>query len=166
VLNEHYYLSIYIYILLSFTVVLYRYHYSYSIFELPFPSYNIKYQINHNNHPLHNPHTMAGHGNINAPDLNPSDLASQHDSTRFNRTDTHPYSGGHSTYGSGTTGGAGFGNKSAPDPENIDTSDLRFGSHSNTDPYSGRGKHGSGSVGGAGYGNKTGSFGESHGKWI
>ncbi|KAF2448964.1 hypothetical protein P171DRAFT_518399 [Karstenula rhodostoma CBS 690.94] len=105
---------------------------------------------------------MAGYGNVNAPDLSPNDLETQHSETRFGRDDSHPYSNPHETYGSGTTGGAGFGNKSAPDaPLDTDNSHFRFGSHQDTSPYSGGTRHGSGSTGGAGYGNKTGSFGES-----
>ncbi|OAG04574.1 uncharacterized protein CC84DRAFT_1176776 [Paraphaeosphaeria sporulosa] len=105
---------------------------------------------------------MAGYGNVNAPDLSPSDLETQHSETRFGRDDSHPYSNPHETYGSGTTGGAGFeprGNKSASDaPIDTDNSHFRFGSHQDTSPYSGGTRHGSGSTGGAGYGNKTGSF--------
>jgi hypothetical protein len=65
----------------------------------------------------------------------------------------------------GATGGAGFGNKSNPDPnmEEYDNTDLRFDSHRSTAPYSGGSALGSGSTGGAGFGNKTGSMnGESH----
>ncbi|PSN74652.1 hypothetical protein BS50DRAFT_581445 [Corynespora cassiicola Philippines] len=105
---------------------------------------------------------MAGYGNRNAPDLDPSDLSTEHSNTRFGRDDSHPYTGGHETYGSGATGGAGFGNKSAPsNTDDYENSDLRFGTHSDTKPYSGSTEHGSGTVGGAGYGNKTGSFSES-----
>ncbi|KAF2792565.1 hypothetical protein K505DRAFT_362795 [Melanomma pulvis-pyrius CBS 109.77] len=104
---------------------------------------------------------MAGYGNRKASDTTPEDLTHEHTSTRFGRADAHAYSGGHDTYGSGATGGAGFGNKSAPDPEHAhDNTEFRFGSHQDTQPYSGHeGRHGSGSTGGAGYGNKTGSFG-------
>lgn len=113
---------------------------------------------------------MAGYGNRHASDLvaeklHPEhSLTKEHNNTRFDRDDSHAYSGGHETYGSGATGGAGFGNKSAPDPENLhDNSEFRFGSNRNTEPYSGQaGWHGSGSTGGAGYGNKTGSFGGSN----
>ncbi|KAK3213979.1 hypothetical protein GRF29_28g1654064 [Pseudopithomyces chartarum] len=52
---------------------------------------------------------MAGYGNRNAPDVTASDLETQHSETRFGRDDSHPYSNPHETYGSGTTGGAGFG---------------------------------------------------------
>ena len=52
---------------------------------------------------------MAGYGNRNAPDITASDLEPQHSETRFGRDDSHPYSNPHDTYGSGTTGGAGFG---------------------------------------------------------
>jgi hypothetical protein len=72
------------------------------------------------------------------------------------------------TFGSGTTGGAGFGNKNAPDPTvDYDDSDLRFDSHGETGAYKGEktsGRHGSGSTAGAGFGNKTGSM-EKHGKF-
>lgn len=110
---------------------------------------------------------MAGYGNKNAPDLNPEDLTHEHTNTRLDmHTSRDAYSGGHDKFGSGATGGAGFGNKSAPDPEHsMDNSEFRFGSHSNTDPYSGghAARAGSGSTGGAGYGNKTGEFGKSTG---
>ncbi|KAF2641162.1 hypothetical protein P280DRAFT_506782 [Massarina eburnea CBS 473.64] len=108
---------------------------------------------------------MAGYGNRNAPDITPADLEHEHTNTRFGRDDVHAYTGGHETYGSGSTGGAGFGNKSAPDStQGYDNSDLRFDSHHETGPYKGHKErnHGSGAVGGAGYGNKTGSFSESH----
>lgn len=108
---------------------------------------------------------MAGYGNRTAPDLNPEDLVEHHENTRLGRDDSHAYSGGHETYGSGATGGAGFGNKSNSMPDAYDNSDLRFGSHDNTDPYSGKTEHGSGTVGGAGYGNKTGAFKNSNGKF-
>ena len=52
---------------------------------------------------------MAGYGNRNAPNISPESLEPQHSETRFGRDDSHAYSGGHETYGSGTTGGAGFG---------------------------------------------------------
>lgn len=110
---------------------------------------------------------MAGYGNRNAPDLNPEDLTHEHSNTRFGRDDSHAYSGGHETYGSGATAGVGFGNKTAPnDTSDYDNSDLRFGSHQETAPYSGGTRHGSGTSGGAGYGNKTsdGFEGEKQGK--
>ncbi|KIW00611.1 uncharacterized protein PV09_07808, partial [Verruconis gallopava] len=84
--------------------------------------------------------------------------------TRFGtHTSTEPYSGGHPKRKSGTIGGAGHGNKSAPktNMDEYDNSELRFGSHNNTEPYSGgHHVHKSGSVGGAGFGNKTGTWGE------
>ncbi|KAF2112614.1 hypothetical protein BDV96DRAFT_497739 [Lophiotrema nucula] len=104
---------------------------------------------------------MAGYGNRTAEDLNPSDLEEHHSSTRYGVDHNNAYSGGHETYGSGATGGAGFGNKSAPDPEHMDNSEFRFGSHQDGAPYSGHTKHGSGSTAGAGFGNKTGGFEES-----
>ncbi len=74
---------------------------------------------------------------------------------------TKSYSGGHATYGSGATGGAGFGNKSSSLGD--DTGEYRgsggMGEHSK--PYSGgHGTHGSGTTGGAGYGNKSSSYGD------
>ncbi|KAF2715523.1 hypothetical protein K504DRAFT_487187 [Pleomassaria siparia CBS 279.74] len=109
---------------------------------------------------------MAGYGNRRANDLNPDSLAEQHNNTRFNPGHSATaYSGGHETFRSGTVGGAGFGNKRAPDPEDLSEqhSNTRFGSHQNTAPYSGhQGRAGSGSTGGAGYGNKTGSFSSSN----
>jgi hypothetical protein len=111
---------------------------------------------------------MAGYGNRTAPDLNPEDLSHHHDNTRLGRDDSHPYSGGHETYGSGATGGAGFGNKSAPDPEDLTEqhSNTRFGSHQDTKPYSGSTEHGSGTTGGAGFGNKTGGFEKKDGMYL
>ncbi|KAF2431779.1 hypothetical protein EJ08DRAFT_175802 [Tothia fuscella] len=99
---------------------------------------------------------MSGYGNRTA-----SDPEFDGHETRFDKhTEGGAYQGGHETYKSGTVGGAGFGNKSDPeqDMSKYDNSDLRFDSHTNTDPYSNATQHGSGTTGGAGYGNKTGSF--------
>jgi hypothetical protein len=53
---------------------------------------------------------MAGYGNQTAPDYHPDSLAEQHSSTRLGLTDSHgAYSNAHPKYGSGATGGAGFG---------------------------------------------------------
>lgn len=71
-------------------------------------------------------------------------------------TNTDSYSNP-TEYGSGTTGGAGFGNKTTDD-QDVDNSDTRFGTAMDTAPYSGSTSHGSGTVGGAGFGNKTGGF--------
>lgn len=99
---------------------------------------------------------MAGYGNKTAMDATQMD---EHDTTRFgSHTSTEPYSGGHPEQKSGTVGGAGYGNKNAPDTnlDEYDSSDLRFGSHSSTEPYSGgHPEHKSGTVGGAGFGNKS-----------
>ncbi|KAF2015502.1 hypothetical protein BU24DRAFT_461746 [Aaosphaeria arxii CBS 175.79] len=110
---------------------------------------------------------MAGYGNRTnmSPDL-PS-LADDHNNTRFDlKTNSHPYTDADARpYGSGATGGAGFGNKSAPDPVAHSPEEARqhrFGSGSSTDAYSGSTEHGSGATGGAGWGNKTGKFTESH----
>ncbi|KAF2735929.1 hypothetical protein EJ04DRAFT_562881 [Polyplosphaeria fusca] len=105
---------------------------------------------------------MAGYGNRTAEDLSPADLEEHHSNTRYGVSHSNAYSGGHDTYGSGATGGAGFGNKSSSDPDVKNNSEFRFGSHQNGDPYSGSTQHGSGTTGGAGFGNKTGSFSESH----
>lgn len=108
---------------------------------------------------------MAGYGNRNNPDPVAADLEHEHTNTSYELGHDNAYHGGHDTYGSGATGGAGFGNKSAPDTaEGYDNSELRFGSHQNSDPYSGAREHKSGTVGGAGYGNKTGDFGEKNGE--
>jgi hypothetical protein len=97
---------------------------------------------------------MSGFGNKTAAD--PTDMQ-EHQDTRYGKhTDTAPYSDA-TEHGSGTTGGVGFGNKTAPSGD-IDSSDTKFGSHLDTAPYSGATEHGSGSTGGAGFGNKTGSF--------
>jgi hypothetical protein len=53
---------------------------------------------------------MAGYGNRTAPDYVADDLSDQHESTRLGLTDSHgAYSNPHPKYGSGATGGAGFG---------------------------------------------------------
>nr|POE79665.1 hypothetical protein CFP56_07730 [Quercus suber] len=51
--------------------------------------------------------------------------------------------------------GTGFGNKTTAGDSSLDSSDTRFGSSSNADPYSGATQRGSGTTGGAGFGNKT-----------
>jgi hypothetical protein len=98
----------------------------------------------------------------NAPDLVAEDLKHEHTNTHYDISGNHAYSGGHDTFGSGTTGGAGFGNKNAPDPTvDYDNTDLRFDSHGETGAYKGEktsGRHGSGSTAGAGFGNKTGNM--------
>ena len=139
---------------------------------------------------------MAGYGNRTAPDFEETD---EHSSTRLGLHDSHhAYSNPHDKYGSGATGGAGFGtlpllhffsispifyssvshtinhersrttncsrgNKSSADPSVETTEEFRFGSHSDTSPYSGASEAGSGSTAGAGYGNKTGDFGSGSG---
>ncbi|KAH7359642.1 hypothetical protein BKA66DRAFT_228009 [Pyrenochaeta sp. MPI-SDFR-AT-0127] len=113
--------------------------------------------------------TMAGYGNQTAPDFAPTDLQEQHSNTRLGLTDSGAaYSNAHHKHGSGTTGGAGYGNKrssvSKPDSSTAEASDseeFRFGTHGDTAPYSNATPLGSGSTGGAGFGNKTGSFGSS-----
>jgi hypothetical protein len=53
---------------------------------------------------------MAGFGNQTAPDYTADSLTDQHDSTRLGLHTSHnAYSGAHPRYGSGATGGAGFG---------------------------------------------------------
>ncbi|OAL48404.1 hypothetical protein IQ07DRAFT_645872 [Pyrenochaeta sp. DS3sAY3a] len=107
---------------------------------------------------------MAGYGNRTAPDYVAENLQEEHTSTRLGLTDSNAaYSNAHTQHGSGTTGGAGFGNKrsslSTSAPSTSDE-EFRFGTHKDTSPYSHATPHGSGSTGGAGFGNKTGSFGE------
>ncbi|KAL9069003.1 MAG: hypothetical protein Q9157_006320 [Trypethelium eluteriae] len=59
-------------------------------------------------------------------------------------------------YGSGTSSGPGFGNKTSGDSsETFGTDDTRFGSHGNTDSYSGGTDYGSGTTAGVGFGNKS-----------
>ena len=69
-----------------------------------------------------------------------------------------PYSGSNE-YGSGTTGGAGFGNKSSGDDPGLDESAGGYGGNQelsrSSDPYSGRNEFGSGTTAGAGFGNKS-----------
>lgn len=50
------------------------------------------------------------------------------------------------------------GNKRSSSTPSTDNSEFRFGSHSDTAPYSNATPMGSGSTGGAGYGNKTGEM--------
>lgn len=68
-----------------------------------------------------------------------------------------PYSGSND-YGSGTTGGAGFGNKSSGDDPSLGSGDS-YGGNANlarsSDPYNGSNDYGSGTTGGAGFGNKS-----------
>lgn len=96
-------------------------------------------------------HTTAG-DRIGDDDLKPS-----HGLER----DTHHSTGGNyasqdTDYGSGTTGGAGFGNKSTSGRDTFDdSSNTRFGSSTGTDAYSGSNEYGSGVTGGAGYSNKS-----------
>ena len=53
---------------------------------------------------------MAGYGNRTAPDYVADDMTDQHDSTRLGLHESHgAYSDAHPKYGSGATGGAGFG---------------------------------------------------------
>ncbi|KAI4637750.1 hypothetical protein J4E83_000568 [Alternaria metachromatica] len=102
---------------------------------------------------------MAGYGNRTAPDYTAEDLQDQHSTTRLGLVDSHtPYHNPHEKHGSGITGGAGFGNKRSSSTPDTDTSEFRFGSHSDTAPYSNGTAMGSGSTGGAGYGNKTGEM--------
>ena len=65
--------------------------------------------------------------------------------------DTAPYSNS-TSYGSGTTGGPGHGNKTVPDPD-VDDGDAemtRFGSAGSTAAYSGGTEYGSGTTAGPG----------------
>lgn len=95
---------------------------------------------------------MAGYGNRVSAEPNPSDHEPSHAETHLSPNNSH-------SYGSGTTAGAGFGNKSTPSTEDAaENSEFRFGSYQDSDPYSNATRHGSGTVGGAGYGNKTGAF--------
>lgn len=55
-----------------------------------------------------------------------------------------------SQLGSGTTSGAGFGNKTTGAGHEFGASETRFGTGSNTDSYSGGTELGSGTTGGAG----------------
>lgn len=103
---------------------------------------------------------MAGYGNRTAADYVADDYTDQHSSTRLGLTlsDT-PYSNAHEKHGSGTTGGAGFGNKRSSFPATSSTLEsVDFKSANETGPYSNATPMGSGSTAGAGYGNKTGSF--------
>jgi hypothetical protein len=54
---------------------------------------------------------------------------------------------GNQDYGSGTTSGTGFGNKTAGGDDSYDNSGTRFGTSSNTDSYSGGTDVGSGTTG-------------------
>ncbi|KAK5174707.1 uncharacterized protein LTR77_001789 [Saxophila tyrrhenica] len=65
-----------------------------------------------------------------------------------------PYSGGGS-HGSAMTSGPGHGNKTAPDPEDVDTSGTRMEIAHDTRTYSGGTDLGSGTTAGPGVGNKA-----------
>ncbi|KAI5272826.1 hypothetical protein E4T47_03975 [Aureobasidium subglaciale] len=106
-------------------------------------------------------HTTSAGDRIGDDDLKPS-----HGIER----DTHHSTGGNypstdDNFGSGTTGGAGYGNKSTSGRDDYDSSNTRFGSSNETGAYSGSTDFGSGTTGGAGYGNKStsgrGEFGDS-----
>ncbi|KAI8942164.1 hypothetical protein NX059_000252 [Plenodomus lindquistii] len=103
---------------------------------------------------------MAGYGNRTAADYVADDYTDQHESTRLGLTSSNtPYANPHEKHGSGTTGGAGFGNKRSSFPSaSTDTESLPFKSSEDTGPYTNATPMGSGSTAGAGYGNKTGSF--------
>ena len=61
--------------------------------------------------------------------------------------------------------GPGYGNKRASNAGNdADDTEFRFGTHTDTKPYSGHNDYGSGTTGGAGFGNKTGAFAEKNGE--
>ena len=81
----------------------------------------------------------------------------RHDSQTGN---SDPYQG-HNEFGSGTTGGAGFGNKSTGSDE---PGEGGYGGNPHlarsSDPYSGNSGYGSGATGGAGSGNKLTSSGD------
>lgn len=57
---------------------------------------------------------------------------------------------GSTSYGSGTTGGPGHGNKTAPDPEELDHDGTRLDSAHKTSSYTGGTKYGSGTTAGPG----------------
>jgi len=58
---------------------------------------------------------MAGFGNRTAPDYVAEDMTDQHASTRFGRhTSADAYADAHPKYGSGATGGVGFGTSTCP----------------------------------------------------
>ncbi|KAH9866620.1 hypothetical protein J1614_008312 [Plenodomus biglobosus] len=106
---------------------------------------------------------MTGYGNRTAADYIADDYSDQHSSTRLGLTLSNtPYSNPHAKHGSGTTGGAGFGNKRSSFPATSSSpGSMTFKSSHETGPYSNATPMGSGSTAGAGYGNKTASFGES-----
>lgn len=89
---------------------------------------------------------MAGYGN-RTDDSDP-DLTEHHASTRYDISHSEAYSGGHETYGSAATSGAGSGNKldAAGDGPDLaeQHSNTRYDLSSNTDPYSGATKYKSG----------------------
>ncbi|KAF1828890.1 hypothetical protein BDW02DRAFT_603023 [Decorospora gaudefroyi] len=110
---------------------------------------------------------MAGYGNQTAPDYLAENMTAQHTDTRLDLMHSNtPYHNPHDKHGSGTTGGAGYGNKrSSSTPTDTDTSSTStstnptpFPSHATTAPYTNASRLGSGSTGGAGYGNKTGEM--------
>ncbi|USP77662.1 uncharacterized protein yc1106_04936 [Curvularia clavata] len=107
---------------------------------------------------------MAGYGNRTAPDYSKTDLEPEFTNTRLGLTDSHTaYHNPHEKHGSGTTSGAGFGNKRSSFTSSSSSSSPPSDLHltSSTTPYSNPGRLGSGSTAGAGYGNKTGEMGGS-----
>ncbi|KAI9691451.1 MAG: hypothetical protein M1822_007522 [Bathelium mastoideum] len=83
------------------------------------------------------------------------------------KQNTDPYLGG-TEYGSGTTAGVGFGNKStSTEGFTQEHEATRYGSAEKTGAYAGGTRYGSGTTGGAGFGNKTsGSRGGSDGSFV
>lgn len=75
-----------------------------------------------------------------------SDSTSKIDTTA---TSKDSYTGG-TEHGTALTSGPGYGNKKAPDPEEIDTSTTRLGTAHSTENYSGATEFGSGTTAGAG----------------
>lgn len=109
---------------------------------------------------------MTGYGNRTAAEYIADDYSDQHSSTHLGLTLSNtPYSNPHAKHGSGTTGGAGFGNKRSSFPSSSSSpcspGSITFKSSHETGAYSNATPMGSGSTAGAGYGNKTASFGES-----
>lgn len=104
--------------------------------------------------------TAAGVGYGNKRDESDPDLSQDHADTRYGIEHTNAYTGGSSTYPSGTVGGTGSGNKLDAARDSADLSEQ----HSNTRyniaaegaPYvDGDERFKSGTVGGPGIGNKT-----------
>jgi hypothetical protein len=112
--------------------------------------------LHESNTPYHNPHDKHGSGMTGGagfgtlvrqlPSRSLTCTQQAHDQTSPHLPQTKPLISGNKR------------SSSTPTDTSLDTSEFRFGSHTDTAPYSNATPMGSGSTGGAGFGNKTGEM--------